>query len=588
MVQVINGKSLQNKALSQWTRDLSLLAPRGDIKDRTGSSLAVSYTTYNLYSRGREIINPSQTAQAICEILNLDFSTTFQKISNKSISEVLIKLQITPEDAEKIYSKNLNGIYLTESMNRYYPYGDLLTQVIGFNSIDNQGQSGVESYYNEFLQGSNGYSFTQSDLQGKEIGGSLRYYIESEKGENLTLTIDSKIQTALEKSLNKAFEEQQAKNVSGLVMNPKNGEILAMSSKPSFNLNDIPRDNIPLLFEQSKIKSITDVYEPGSTFKILTLAACLEEGLVDEDDRFFCGGSCVVDGQKIKCWKSTGHGSQTLTEGFANSCNCVFVNLALRLGVEKFYEYLNLFGFGKKTGVALSGESSGIVMKEKDVKTVDLARIGFGHTIAVTPIQLLTAISSVSNGGTLITPSIVLNEESNVKNTTISQQTSQKVNELLSKVTNKIAPYSFVEGYDVGGKTGTAQKYKPTGGVDPGKYISSFVGSYPASDPEYLVLIMVDEPGTGAYYGSLVAAPYGKLFFNELFNYLNEEKQCEDTLLKDVLMPDLINLPVAQALEILILLNLNYEIYGDGSTVFEQLPPPNTKLKEGDCVILSC
>ncbi len=584
-VQVVQGNSLQNKALSQWTRDLSLIAPRGDIFDCTGSVLSTSFTTYNLFARGREIVNADVTAQKISQILKMEFSSVYTKITQKNISEVLLKMQISSEQAEQIYECNLSGIYLSENMNRYYPYGDLATQLLGFVSSDNVGQSGIEACFDDVLSGENGFSFTQSDLQGKEIGGSLRQYVDSEKGEDLILTIDSKIQLALEQALFQAYNEQKAKSVTGLVMNVKTGEVLAMSSKPSFNLNEIPRDDLNTLFDNSKLKAITDSYEPGSTFKILTVAIALEEGLVDFDDRFFCGGSCQVDGQKIKCWKSLGHGSQNLIEGFANSCNCVFTSLAQKIGIETFYEYIEKFGLGKKTGFPMTGESSGIVMKEESVKIVDLARIGFGHAIAVTPIQLITAVSSICNGGNLLTPSLISSSEDNFKNSTISKETSEKVNFLLQEATNKIAPCSFVEGYNVGGKTGTAQKYKETGGVDPGKYISSFLGTYPANDPEYAVLLTVDEPSAGAYYGGIVAGPYGKIFFNSLFDYLGEEKQT-DIVLEDVEMPDLVGMSLSQAIEKLALLKINFELDGEGGVVEKQLPPAKTIIKQGDTIVL--
>ena len=592
VIQLINNSSLQSKATSQWTRDIAIVAPRGSIYDCTGSSLAVSYTTYNVYARGREIINTSSTAESLSKVLSIPYSTVYDKISQKGISEVLIKMQINSETAEQIYNLSLPGVYLAESSNRYYPYGDLLTQVLGFTNADNQGQSGIESYFNNYLSGKNGYSFTQSDLQGKEIGGSLRYYVSGQKGKDITLTIDSKIQLILEQVLNQIMEEQKAKAATGIIMKAKTGEISALSSKPSFDLNNIPRDNLSELFEYSKIKAITDVYEPGSTFKILTLAAALEENLVSLNERFYCGGFSIIDGVKIKCWKTIGHGSQTLQEGFANSCNCVFMNLALRLGVEKFYHYASLFGLGKATGISLSGEGKGILMQKSQVKTVDLARMGFGHAIAVTPIQLLTAVGGILNGGKLNSPYII----SSIENTdnpssknakrVVSAKTSQTMNFLMESATNKVGPYTFVPGYNVGGKTGTAQKYSETGAIAQGKYISSFVGSYPANDPEYLLIIMVDEPSNGAYYGSIVAAPYGKMVFSEMFNYLGIPPEEENISLTYVTMPDLVDKPLSQATEILIKLGINYEIDGEGGKVLRQLPPAGTELAVGDTIIL--
>ncbi len=597
IIQIINGKSLQSRATDQWTRDLKIVAPRGNIIDSTGSTLAVSYTTYNVYARAREISSPSQTAHALSGILDIDFATLYEKLSKKNVSEVLLKMQIEGETAEEIYNLKLDGIYLAENSNRYYPYGDLLTQVLGFTSIDNVGQSGIEAYYDSLLVGEDGFSYVQSDLQGKEIGGSLRYYISATAGNDLHLNIDSKIQLILENALAQIMDEQKAKSVTGMVLQAKTGKVLALSSKPSFDLNDVPRDDLDALFENSKLKAITDIYEPGSTFKILTVAAALESGVVTLDDTFYCPGYRVIDGERIKCWKTIGHGTQTLTEAFANSCNCCFMDLALRLGVDRFYQYMEKFGLGQKTGIDASGEGSGILMAKSLVRNVDLARMGFGHAIALTPIQLLTAVASIVNGGTRINPTIfdyatdidgnvVKSASVTTKTNIVSQSTSQKVNTLLEFAENKLGKYTFVEGYEVGGKTGTAQKYKETGGIDQGKYISSFIGTYPASDPEYLVFIMVDEPSAGAYYGSIVAAPYGKVVFENLFEYLGEEKQDPNAKVEYISMPNLVGLPLAQAVKILKENQLFYEIDGEGEFVLDQLPPPQTEIAKGSTIVL--
>lgn len=597
VIQILNGKSLQSRATDQWTRDLKIVAPRGNILDSTGSTLAVSYTTYNVYARAREISSPSQTAHALSGILDIDFATLYEKLSKKNVSEVLLKMQIEGETAEEIYNLKLDGIYLAENSNRYYPYGDLLTQVLGFTSIDNVGQSGIEAYYDSYLAGEDGFSYVQSDLQGKEIGGSLRYYISATAGNDLHLNIDSKIQLILENALAQIMDEQKAKSVTGMVLQAKTGKVLALSSKPSFDLNDVPRDDLDALFENSKLKAITDIYEPGSTFKILTVAAALESGVVTLDDTFYCPGYRVIDGERIKCWKTIGHGTQTLTEAFANSCNCCFMDLALRLGVDRFYQYMEKFGLGQKTGIDASGEGSGMLMAKSLVRNVDLARMGFGHAIALTPIQLLTAVASIVNGGTRINPTIfdyatdidgnvVKSASVTTKTNIVSQSTSQKVNTLLEFAENKLGKYTFVEGYEVGGKTGTAQKYKETGGIDQGKYISSFIGTYPASDPEYLVFIMVDEPSAGAYYGSIVAAPYGKVVFENLFEYLGEEKQDPNAKVEYISMPNLVGLSLAQAVKVLKENQLFYEIDGEGEFVLDQLPPPQTEIAKGSTIVL--
>ena len=598
VIQIINGKSLQLRATDQWTRDLSIVAPRGSIYDITGSTLAVSYTTYNVYVRAREVTSPSKTASVLSQALDLDFSSVYNKISNRNVSEVLIKMQIDGEIAELLYNHKLDGVYLAENSDRYYPNGNLLTQVLGFISIDNVGQTGVEAYYNDILSGTDGYSYVQSDLQGKEIGGSLRYYYPGIAGNNITLTIDSKMQLILEQALEQIMQEQKAKNVSGLIMSAKTGEILSISSKPSFDLNDVPRDDLDALFDQSRVRLVTDIYEPGSTFKILTVAAALEAGVCSLDDTFYCPGYRIIDGERIKCWKTIGHGNQTLAEAFSNSCNCCFMDLALRLGVDRFYSFMERFGLGQKTGVDISGEGSGMLMAKTQVRTVDLARMGFGHAVALTPIQLLTAVSAIVNGGRYNEPHLLYSIvdttsgetqtiESNVRATNIvSEKTSQTVNYLLELAENKTGKYTFVEGYNVGGKTGTAQKYSESGGIAQGKYISSFIGTYPADEPEYIVFIMVDEPGAGAYYGSIVAAPYGKIVFSNLFDYLNEPKQDESVQLVYVDMPNVVGLSLTEAAVTLKNLGLYYELDGEGEYIVSQLPPAGTSLQEGTTVVL--
>lgn len=597
VIQIINGKELQFRATDQWTRDLAIVAPRGDILDSTGSALAVSYTTYNVYVRAREVSSPTTLATVLARELELDFDDVYKKVTKKGVSEVLIKMGISGEQAENIYHHKFLGVYLAENVARYYPYGNLLTQVLGFTSIDNVGQTGIEAYYDEKLKGVDGFSYVQSDLQGKEIGGSLRYYIPATKGNDLTLTINSKIQLVLEQTLEKIMVEQKAKNVTGLMIKPKTGEMVALSTKPSFDLNEVPRDDLEKLFDESKIKGVTDVYEPGSTFKILTVAAALEEGVTNFNDKFYCPGFRVVDGVRIKCWRTIGHGSQTLMEAFGNSCNCCFMDLALRLGKDKFYSYLEKFGLGQKTGITIAGEAKGILMDKSLVKNVDLARIGFGHAVAVTPIQLLSAVSSIINGGNKINPYFLASETDAYGNVvsfapenkgarTVSENTSSLVNQLLEYAENKTGKYTFVEGYNVGGKTGTAQKYAEGGGIAQGKYISSFVGTYPANDPEYLLLLMVDEPSAGAYYGSIVAAPYGKEVFSGLFEYLGEKKQDESVKVEMVSMPNLVGMCLADAITELKKLGLSFEIDGEGDFITAQLPPVGTEIAKGSEIIL--
>lgn len=598
-VQIINSSWLQAKASSQWTRDLPLTAERGKILDAYGATLAQSYTTYNVYTRAREIDDPVATATTLASILNLKFESVYSKASDRSVSEMLIKMQVEEDVAQKIIDKSLEGVYLSQNNKRYYPYGDMLTQVLGFTTIDNIGQAGIEAYYNDYLKGTDGYSLVQADITGSKLDNTLSYYVPAIAGCDITLTIDAKLQLALEEIMALLMEEQKAKSATALLMNANTGEILAMSTKPSFDLNDVPRDNPVLLMETVRNKAVVDVYEPGSTFKIMTMCSALEEGVVSLDSSFYCGGSTSVDGERIRCWKSIGHGSQKLGEGLANSCNCVFVDLALRLGKDKFYEYFQKFGLGQKTGIEISGESAGIIMSKDTAKRVDLARMGFGQAIAVTALQQITAVSACVNGGTLYEPSIVKSivgpdgtsvfQNAPIKvRDVISSDTSAKINEMLEATVSKTGKYTFVSGYEIGGKTGTTQKYE-NGAIARGKYISSFVGTYPASNPEYVFLLTVDEPGTGAYYGSVVASPYAKQFFSKIFEIYSiapddpELAKLEPT---EIVMPSLVGEPLAKAVATLAGMGIDYEIDGTGLTVKDQLPPAGATIYSNETIVI--
>ncbi|MEG1499484.1 MAG: penicillin-binding transpeptidase domain-containing protein [Clostridia bacterium] len=599
-MQLVNGKWLQTKALDQWTRDLPMTAERGKIFDANGSTLCASYTTYDVYVRGREVREQEKVATFLSNLLKLPYLNVLKKVNDKNISESLIKLQVEKEKADVISQSGYKGIFLSENIKRFYPYGDFLSQVLGFTSIDNRGQAGIEAYYDNMLRGIDGKVLVQSDLQGKELEGAQRSYVPSVAGMNINLTINAQIQLAVERALNKVMIEHKAKSATAIMMDPKTGQILALSSKPSVDLNHLPRNDVSALMESVKNKAVIDVYEPGSTFKVLTTAAALEEKKTSFEDRFYDPGYRIVDGQKIKCWKTIGHGNENLVEGFCNSCNSVFMDLALRLGTDKFYDYLTKFGIGSKTGVEIAGESSGILMNKKNVKKVDLARIGFGQAVAVTPLQLLSSFCATINGGNLVKPYLVENifskdDEQIVKGTTktkgkvISLETSKMICTLLENVANKQGKSSFVEGYRIGGKTGTAQKYE-NGQIARGKYVSSFFGTYPAMNPDYALLFLVDEPMAGAYFGSVVAAPYAKEIFADLFKYLNispvyrdGEKGC---LEKNIKMPSLYNKSLSEAISILTSLCLNYEIESDGGIVLDQLPPVGTMLHKYQTVIL--
>ncbi len=597
VIQGLNSTKLTLRAAEQWLRTLPLSARRGDIVDSTGSKLATSYTTYDVYIRAKDVTDPARVASFLSTLLNLDYDKLYQKATDKFVSESLVKLSISDSVARQIIDKNYKGVVLSQNIDRYYPYGQFLSQILGYTTIDNQGQSGLEAYYDIYLKGVNGKNMTQSTASGKELQGTLQYYLPSVDGLSIQLTIDSKIQHIVENTLAKIMLDHNPKSASITILEPNSGKTLAMGIAPSFDNNNPPRDNISALMSLSKNTSVVDVYEPGSTFKILTISAALSQKLTTLEERFYCPGYRIVDGQRIKCWRTIGHGSQTLTEGIANSCNCVFMDLALRLGKNKLYDYLQSFGIGSQTGVDILGESSGILMNINNVKNVDLARIGFGQAVAVTQIQLLSAFCAAVNGGKLYRPYLVDNIYDQYKiikqnkplilSQVIDQEVSNQVNSMLEGVLSiKNGKFTFVEGYSIGGKTGTAQKYE-NGKIASGKYVSSFFGTYPASNPQYAILLCVNEPSSGAYYGSVVAAPYAKDVFKSIFEYKNippDNTQIQPT---NILVPNLVGMPLSQAMTELELSNIYYEIDGDGDRVVSQIPAPNSTISQSSYVIIS-
>ncbi len=600
-LQIINGKKLQTRAEEQWTRDLPLSATRGTIKDRNGVTLAVSYTSYDVYVRASNVENPQEVAKVLSENLDVDYDKVLIKAQNKKISESLIKLSVEQDVIKKIKASKLKGIYYSENTKRYYPYGDFLSQVLGYTTIDNIGQSGLELYYDKYLKGIDGYSLVQSDIKGSELYNTLDNFVSSIAGCDLTLTIDYRIQMMCEQAAEKIMIDHKPKSASVIVMDPNTAEIIAMTNKPSFSLNEIPRDDVSSLMSMSKNLNIVDVYEPGSTFKVLTTATALEEKATSLNDTFYDPGYRIVDGQRINCWRLHGHGSQTMVDGLCNSCNSVFVDLSLRLGEEKMYKYFEKYGFGKLTNVDFAGESAGIVMDREVAQKVDLARMGFGQAIAVTPLQLICAESSVFNGGNLMQPYFVKsisNSYNNyiktfkptVVNKTVSKDTSDKINYMMEQVIDKAnAINAFIPGYRVGGKTGTSQKYED--GKINGKYIASFLGTFPADKPDYVILVIADEPSSGAYYGSIVATPYAKMVLEGIIEYKNYKPSTDivaetNAMALNIPMPNLVGKTLSQALTILKNLGLQYESDGEGGIITKQYPEAGTMMfNNGICYI---
>lgn len=599
-LQIFQAEALQVKAAEQWMRDLPLTAKRGLITDRNGVVLADSSTLYDVYIRPNAIEDRSAVANLLATALNTDYDKIWEKVNKTGVSEVTIAKKIEKSVMQQIADKNLAGIYFSQNINRYYVYSDFLTQVLGFTSSDGNGQTGIEQYYNDYLKGVDGKALTETDLVGKELDGSTTTYLPAIDGMNATLTIDYYIQSFAENAVKTALETHNAKSAKCIVMDPNTGEILALASAPSFDLNNLPRDNLELLFGASRNTIISDAYEPGSTFKILTSAIGLDSGNFDLNHSVYCPGYRIVDGQRIKCWRTIGHGSQTFSEGVENSCNCLFMDIAQAVGTRTFYEYLKRFGIGSKTGIDAIGEASGIIIEESAVKTVDLARIGFGQAIAVTPIELITAAASVINGGNLMTPYIMSEITSNagvayknspvIRNSTVSAETSEIMRSILEGVVkNGGGKNAYVEGYRIGGKTGTAQKYE-NGVIAQGKYVSSFIGFTPADNPQYIALMIVDEPSNGVYYGSIVAAPYVGEIFKNIFAYKNIEAVYTDedlaNLGKKVVMPDLRGLSITQAILKLKELGLQYELDGDIGEISYQFPAPQSEISVNSVVLI--
>lgn len=599
-LQVVSSEKLQVKAIDQWTRDVPITGERGDIFDVNGNLLADTATTYTLYARPNSIADKAYVAQVLGAVLQTDVDTLYNKI-NTRVSEVTIAKKVSSEEITEIFRRNVSGIYYAQNIDRKYIYGDFLSMVLGFVNIDGVGQTGIEAKYNEYLQGTNGMILTETDLVGRELSSNVTEYIQGAKGANVYLTIDYAIQNIVQNAVNDAYTTHNAKAVSCIMMNPKTGAVLAMAQAPSFDLNQVPRDDLAKLMSLSRNTIVTNVYEPGSTFKVLTAALGLENGYIELDKTHcFCPGYRIVDGKRIKCWRTIGHGVQTFPEAVQNSCNCMFMDIATGIGKENMYQGLQKFGITQKTGIDVSGEAGGLMIDYETVKNVDLARIGFGQAVAVTAMELIVACSSVINGGELLIPYLVdrieqngktiIKNEKKVKNKVIGTETSLIMRSILEGVvTNGGGKNAQVPGYRIGGKTGTAQKYGADGRIASGKYVATFMGFAPADDPEYILLFIVDEPSTGAYYGSVVSAPYASQIYSQVFAYKGIKAQ--NIVEKEkIIMPGLIGVDRNDACKILSENNLYFEYYEEnetGRTVTYQIPAPGSEITTDTLVYIS-
>lgn len=539
-VQVIWGEELQQKAVDQWTRNIPVLAERGKIVDRNGVLLVGNKETYTVFVRPRSVTDAKLVSRTLSKIFGVDETKLYEKITTTKVSEIKAVKHAEKKDVLKLIEHDLNGVYYAKDVTRSYPYNEFLCQTLGYTSADGNGISGLELYYDKYLSGINGEILYEADLTGVDLAGKTPSYVPATDGLNLRLTIDYYVQQIVETVTDKAYAEYTPKQVQAIVMNPKNGEIIAISQKPSFNLNEVMYDDLESLFRLGRLSAISDSYEPGSTFKALTASADIEEyyngnpAAFSESHIFSSARYRYIEGSRIKCWsnhQNGKHSNENLAAALNNSCNPVFVDIALSLGKDKFYDYLDRFNYGKVTGIDLSGEAQGMVLPKSAIQMADLARISFGQTIACTPVQLISATAAMVNGGEVYTPRLVkeiydekssvkITIDKNKKSTAISKKTSEIIAGYLEGVVkNGSGKQAYIDRYRVGGKTGTAQKYE-NGVIKTGKYVMSFIGFFPANDPEYICLVIVDEP-VGGTYGSTVAAPLCKDIFEGIISVKN-------------------------------------------------------------------
>jgi len=599
-IQVIDYNKLNNLANNLWSRNLVIGANRGRILTSDNVTIADNLTTVSLVVIPNQIKNKDNLIKDIASILNVNESAISEHVNKRSSVEIVHPegRQLSFDIADKINNLNYEGVYLLKEGKRYYPYNNLLSHSIGYVGIDNQGLSGLELTYDEYLTGVSGAIKYYSDAKGNTLDKSS-VYEEPQNGMDLYLTINYDIQAAVERELNNVMNKYNADGAWAIVMNPNNGEILALSSKPDFNPSNYNNYSTEII---NRNHAVWATYEPGSTFKIITLTASVEEKTVDLlNDTFHDSGSVNVDGARIKCWKSGGHGSQTYLQVVQNSCNPGFVSLGNKLGKETLFKYINLFGFGEKTGIDLNGESKGILFNLDKVGPVELATTAFGQGISVTAIQQITAVSAAINGGTLYKPYIVKRIVEPNTNEIIKEYKPTVIRKVISSETSKtvrsaletVVAYgtgrnAYIEGYRIGGKTGTAQKVK-NGIYMTGNYILSFIGFIPADNPQAVVYVAIDNPKGVTQYGGTVSAPIAKNIMIDIIDTLNIPKS-EYTLDKEefwydtkyIEIPDVIGLELKKAKTQLKNLNINYS--GNGSIIKSISPEPGSFVKENGTV----
>ncbi|MFJ5761732.1 stage V sporulation protein D [Neobacillus sp. NPDC093182] len=601
-VQFVLGDMLTDQAKGSWSRNIPFEPERGEIIDRNGVPLATNISAPTVYVVPRQVKDPAATSEKLAAVLNIPKENAYRQITQgESIVRVKEGRKISHEKAKEIRALGLEGVYIGEDSKRHYPFGSYLSHVLGFSGVDNQGLMGLELYYDKELSGERGSVKFYANAKGERMNDMADDYEHPVDGLDLKLTIDTKIQTIMERELDIAEATYNPDGIIAIAMDPNNGKILGMSSRPTFdpaNFQNVPQEvynrNLP----------VWSSYEPGSTFKIITLAAALEEGKVDlEKEHFHDSGSVEVAGARLKCWKRGGHGSQSFLEVVQNSCNPGFVELGQRLGKDTLFKYIKDFGFGQKTGIDLAGEGSGILFNLNRVGPVELATTAFGQGVSVTPIQQVAAVAAAVNGGTLykpyiaqelidpVTKEVVMRNTPVAKRRVISEETSKEIRHALETVVAQGSGFrAFVDSYRIGGKTGTAQKAQ-NGRYLENNFIVSFMGFAPADDPQIVVYVAVDNPKGGLIFGGTVAAPIVGSIMKDGLMALGVEPR-KDQIEKEIKWPDrpLITLPDLTGMTKLEiteqLLDLKIDASGEGDIVVRQSPEAGSKVKEGSTIRL--
>ncbi len=581
-IQVVKAEDLQREAQEQWNRSIPVTALRGTIYDRHGKVLAGSATAETVVAIPQQIFDSRETARALAPVLDME-EGELEEILTRERALVYVKRKVDEEVAQKVRELDLAGIDFAKESKRFYPNENLASHVLGFAGID-QGLAGLEVYYEEELGGRDGRIIYQSDARGMQMPQGVQQYIPSEPGHDLVLTLDETIQFIVERELNKALMEYDAKSVMAIAVNPQTGEVLSIAKKPDYD----PNNYLDYPEESWHITPIFATFEPGSTFKLVTLAASIEENLYNMEESFYCSGSMNVAGSRIRCWTSHkgGHGSIDFLDVVKGSCNPGFITMGQRLGKEDLFKYIYAFGFGARTGIDLPGEGLGILFKPEQVGPVELATTSFGQGVSVTPIQQVMAVAAMANGGDLIKPyivrefrdadgNLVRENEAQVVREVLSGETSQMVSHIMEKVVSEGSGLNaYIDGYRVAGKTGTAQKVGG-GGYLAGKNIMSFIGFAPAEDPQVLLFVAVDEPTKGSMWASQIAAPVFRSIMVDVLNYLDVPRESlEEDEIRTVRVPDLVGSSVDEASALLQDQGLLIKMVGEGDIITRQTPKP--------------